>query len=304
MNHQIDCRHRASFLAGPGWRRLLRIISAVAAAAVLAGCSTIKLGYNTLPDIAYWWLDGYLDFSDEQTPRVHEELTRLHAWHRKNELPHVAEMLGRMEQLAPGPVTGAQGCALVAEAQARMNVVAEQAEPAVVSLAATLSARQLRHLERKFGKKNAEWRRESVDAPADERLERRVKRWTERLEMIYGRLEEPQRAVLRRSLAQSIYDPPRVFAELQRRQADLLRTLRQVQERPGDTAAARTLMRSWLQRAQQSPDADYRRYQQALLDEGCGTVAAVHESTNAEQRARAVRRLRGYRRDVLDLAGP
>ncbi len=55
-------------------QRLGRIICLLGLAAALAACSAIKLGYNNIDDVAYWWLDSYVDFSDEQTPRVREDL--------------------------------------------------------------------------------------------------------------------------------------------------------------------------------------------------------------------------------------
>src|SRR3954451_17700071 len=84
---------------------LARIIGLLTFAAALSGCSAIKLGYNNLDEIAYWWVDRYLDFNEEQSRRVREDLARLHRWHRQEELPEVAAILHRMEQLAPDDVS-------------------------------------------------------------------------------------------------------------------------------------------------------------------------------------------------------
>jgi len=82
--------------------RLGGIIVALALSLGLAGCSALKLGYATMPELLYWWLDGYADFNDDQEPLVRGELARLHEWHRREELPRIADALGRLEQLAPG----------------------------------------------------------------------------------------------------------------------------------------------------------------------------------------------------------
>ena len=281
--------------------RLGRIILALACALVLAGCSAIKLGYNTLPDLAFWWVDGYVDFTDAQRTEVRAEIARLHAWHRQNELPRVAEMLARMEQLAPGEITPQQACGFVREAQARMNVVADRAESAVVATAMTLNGRQLRHMERKFRNNNDTFRKEHILPPPEQQQEKRFEQMLERVEMIYGRLDEPQRAVLRQGLASSSYVASRILTERERRQQDLLQTLRRLKP---DTpvAEARTLMRGWLDRSQNAPDPAYRAWQQGLVEEGCRIFASVHASTTAAQRDQAVRRLRAYQRDLRDLA--
>jgi len=282
--------------------RLVRIIGVLALAAALGACSAIKLGYNSLPDVAYWWLDRYASFSDTQSLRVRDDLRRLHAWHRATELPRLAGLLARMEQLAPGPVTAAQACAFVPEFQARFNAVADQAEPALIATALSLSARQLRHLQRKYNDNNVSWRKEWIEIPADEQKDKRFKVLLERLEMIYGRLEEPQRVALRAGIERSLFDPQRILAERQRRQQDLLQVLRKLTAAPTSAADARAALRAYLDRAQRSPDPAYRAYQQALVDEGCRLVASVHETTTAAQRERAVRRLRDYQRDLQDLS--
>jgi hypothetical protein len=282
--------------------RFAAIIGVLTMALALAGCSAIKLGYNTLPDIAYWWLDGYVDFTDAQTPQVRAELAGLHAWHRQEELPRLAEVLGRMEQLAGGPLTAQQACAFTAEVRARLNVVAERAEPAVVALAASVDAAQLRHLERKYRSNNDTWRKEWLELAPAELKEKRFQQALERAEMIYGNLEEPQRVVLRQGIEASIFDPARLLAERQRRQQDLLQTLKRIKETAAPPAEVRAAMRGYLERAQRPPDAAQRRWQEDLLQESCRTVAAVHGSTSAAQREQAVRRLRAYQRDLRELA--
>ena len=116
-----------------GSTRIGGIILALAFALGLSACSAIKLGYNSLPNLAFLWLDGYVDFSDDQQPLVRDELARLHAWHRQQELPRVLELLARMEQMTPGEFTAQQACTVVADVRVRLNVVAEQAMPRAVA---------------------------------------------------------------------------------------------------------------------------------------------------------------------------
>ncbi|WP_342593286.1 DUF6279 family lipoprotein [Ramlibacter agri] len=269
----------------------------------LAACSAIKLGYNTLTDVSYWWLDSYIDFNEQQAPAAKQELASLHAWHRREEVPKFADLLVRMQQLAPASISPQQACGVVTEVQSRLGFAAEHAEPAILKLAASLGPAQLRHIERKYRGNNEKFTREWIQPGPEEVREKRYEQMLDKLEMIYGSLDAPQRAVLRQGIAQSIYDPQRVLAERKRRQQDLLQTLRRMQE-PGTTPdAARTALRGYLDRVQHSPDLAYRAWQDQLLQEGCRTFSAVQESTTTAQRQEAVRRLRGYERDLRELAG-
>jgi hypothetical protein len=283
-------------------RRLAGIILVLALSLGLSACSAIKLGYNTVPELAYWWLDGYADFSGGQQAQVRAELARMHAWHRQQELPRVAEVLAGMEQLAPGEISPQQACAIVADAQARMQAVTDAIGPAAGTLALTLTPRQLRHLERKFHDSNDKFRREMVDPPAADAQDKRYEQMVDRLEMVYGRLDANQRAVLRQGIAASAYDARRILADRERRQHDLFLTVRQIQRTKASPEDAREQLRAWLDRAQHAPDAGYRAWQQGLVEEGCRTFSAVHASTTSAQREQAVRRLRAYQRDLRELS--
>lgn len=283
--------------------RLAGIIVAVTLSLALSACSAVKLGYNTLPELLYFWLDGYADFNDQQEPLVRAEIARLHAWHRREELPRLAQLLGRMEQLAPQEISPQQACAIVEEVQMRMQVAADLLGPSVGTVAVTFTEPQLRHMERKFRRANDKFRKEAVTAPPGEAQEKRFNETLERLEMIYGRLDEPQRAVLRQGLARSSYDAARILADRQRRQQDLVQTLRTVNRAHMGPEEARAQLRAWLDRAWHAPDPAYRSWQEGLVQEGCRLFSAVHHSTTPAQRDQAVKRLRAYQRDLRELSG-
>jgi hypothetical protein len=49
----------------------------VCLADLLSGCSTVRLAYDSGPTLAWWWIDGYGDFSGEQAPRVKDGIRSL-----------------------------------------------------------------------------------------------------------------------------------------------------------------------------------------------------------------------------------
>ena len=73
--------------------RLSRVRAAIIVAMLCAllpmisGCSALRIGYSTAPDLVYWWLDGYVDFNADQTTRVRAVIAQWFAWHRRAELP-------------------------------------------------------------------------------------------------------------------------------------------------------------------------------------------------------------------------
>nr|WP_251010821.1 DUF6279 family lipoprotein [Variovorax paradoxus] len=281
--------------------KLARIIGVLLVASALAACSTIKLAYNNLPEFSYWWLDGYLDFDGAQTPRVRDELAQLLAWHRQNELPKIVALLQKAQALAPGDFTPAQACEMGDEVRARMVAVAEHAEPAGADLALSLGEAQLQQLERKYAKINADYRKDWLERSPARWQEKRYELLLDRNEDFYGRLDPSQRELLRQQVAQSAFDPRFIDSQRRRRQQETLALLRRFQAEKTPPAEARAAIHAYVQRIADPPPGPARDRQQALLQEGCRNMAALHERTSASQREQAARRLKAYERDLVEL---
>jgi hypothetical protein len=278
-----------------------RIIGVLLIAAALGACSAIKLAYNNLPTVSYWWLDGYLDFDGAQTPKVRDELDQLLAWHRQNELPRIASLLQEAQALAPGEVTPGQVCAMADRIRERLLAVTERAEPAGTELALSLTDAQLQQLERKYAKNNAEYRKDWLDRTPAQVQEKRYDQFLDRTEDFYGRLSTEQRELLKQQVAQSVFDPRLADAERRKRQQEALVLLRGFVASKPSPAEARTALHGYIQRIAEPPPGAWRDQQQALLQEGCRNTAALHNGTTASQRAQAVRRLQAYESDLRQL---
>jgi hypothetical protein len=281
---------------------LARIIGVLLVAAALGACSAVRLAYNNLPEVSYWWLDGYLDFDGSQTPKVRDELAQLQAWHRQNELPRVASLLQEAQAMAPGDVTAEQACRMADQIRERLLAVAERAETAGTELALSLGEAQLLQLERKYAKINAEYRKKWLDRSAAEVQEKRYEKYLDRLEDFYGRLTPEQRDLVRRQVAQSGFDPRVIDAGRRRGQQQTLEMLRRLNAGRPSAAEARAAIHAWVMRVAAPPPGPGRDQQQALLQEGCRNLAALHNTTSVSQRERAVRRLQAYEDDVRQLA--
>lgn len=281
--------------------KLSRIIGALVLGAALAACSAVKLGYNNLPDLAYWWLDGYVDFNGEQTPRVREDLASLLAWHRQTELPQIAALLQKAQALAPNDVTPAQACAFTEDIRARLLAVAYRAEVPGAELAVSLEGAQLQTLERKYAKNNADYASDWLRRTVAKQQDKRYDQFLDRNEDFYGRLDSAQRALLRQQIVQSVFDAKRVDAQRRERQQEALALLRRFVAERTPAAEARPALHAYIQRVSEPPPGPWRDYQQSVLEEGCRNVAALHNSTTPAQRQKAVERLRAYEADVRDL---
>lgn len=292
------------------WSRIIRPLLAASVLAVLTGCGAVKLAYNNLPDLTYWWVDGYADLNEPQSLLLRGELARLHDWHRKTELPRIADLLRQIQQVALADTDDEQICRLFADMRARFDAVTAHTltQPATPALAMRLTPAQFKHLETRFAKSNLEWRRERGSRDRAVRVAKRVEAEVDRAEQFYGTLDDQQRRLLQDAANRSGFDPQRVFAERVRRQQDMLETLRGVagagnnSPSGAETAQTTAALRAYAERTARSPDPIYRAYADTSMQESCQTFARLHNSTSAEQRNRAVARLAAYERDARELS--
>jgi hypothetical protein len=277
---------------------------ATLAVGLLGACSAIKIAYNQAPDLAYWWLDGYVDFNDQQSPVVREQLAALMAWHRQSELPKVATLLQKSQNLMANNVSPAQACDMFNDITALVDTVIDKALPGVAELAPTITAQQLTVMQKKQQKSIAEFTKDYISASPAERSAKRLKDAVSRSERFYGKLEAAQIAVIERTIQTSTFDAALSLKERVQRQKDGIELMRTLASTKPASPAVQTSLRSYITRSINSPDPAYRAYAQTMVREGCESFAAVHASTTPAQRANAVQVLKGYEVDVRALMKP
>nr|WP_315478876.1 DUF6279 family lipoprotein [uncultured Rhodoferax sp.] len=270
----------------------------------LSGCSAVRLAYNNAPDFGYWWLDGYFDFDGPQSLRLREDLKALQAWHRKDELPQLAETLKNLHTAAPQDVTPAQVCQLSHFLEERVQTTLDRAAPTAIALGPTLSTAQLDHLARALDKRNREWREEWLDGTPAERTERRMKKLVERAEGFYGRLNEAQLKLLQSQLDDSAFDASLQYREVLRRQQDTLQTLRALRNSSPSDIHVQAEVRALVARSLQSPDPAFRQYTERVREQACQAIATFHNRTSGPQRQRLQDTLKGYEGDARALMRP
>ena len=282
---------------------MLRIISLLACALTLAGCGmATRLAYNQSGELAYWWIDGYVDVNSQQGPRLREELASLLQWHRKTQLPLYADALQKLQPLAAGNLTEAQACAVADEVRDKLMHISTQVEPTAAWLAASLTPQQIEHLQRKYEKNSKEYSKDWSSLAPDELRKKRIKQARSRSEMLYGRLDAEQMAVLESTVDKSDFDAEATHFERQRRQRDTLQTLRKIAADKPSAAETQALIRALLDRNLNSPNPAYRALQHAQWREACASFAKVHNSTTPAQRTKALETLKEYETDFRVLA--
>ncbi len=266
---------------------------------VLGACSSIRLAYNNAPELAYFWLDRYVDFDKAQGKRVSAELEQLLRWHRSEELPLIADLLQSAQTLALQTPSGPQLCALNQVVLQRSEAIGLHAVPAAAAIVTTLSSQQLANLAKAYEKSNRKMREEWRSAQA-QGMDNRTLKSLERLEDLYGSLSSAQRRQFQDAMVTTGFDSARYLEEVQSRQQITLQTLEKL--RNADTATAQAALVAWIKMFSQSANPAYREYYAQVTAQTCQAFAQVHAQTSLAQRRHMADYLKDYEQQVRMLA--
>jgi hypothetical protein len=292
---------------------------------MLIGCSWIGLGYNRLPEITRLWLDKQLNLESTHIEPLQQDLNDLLQWHKRHQLPVIAELLHRWQSAVTAESLSADWvCQEASQVRNLLQNVSVQALPGMVRLARRLGPTQYAALQVSQQKSDAEFRKLWLDPPRrgwlqqaqasvtdtattaatsllQARQQQQLEKLQPRYDMLYGTLNAAQLADLRHTIVTSSFAPLLALRERERRAQDLLQTLQTIRALPpsSDEAAAKALVQGWLNRLNTSPHADYARASRIWLQESCTQLSRLHQLSTPAQRQHAREVLADYEAKAL-----
>lgn len=285
-------------------RNFLSGIILLAFVFALAGCSALRIGYANGDSFVYWWMNGYVNFSDEQKPWVQEEIAKFFAWHRQTQLPDYARVLAKAQQRIQQPVSAAEVHGDFALMRERAERVFEHALPALTTLALSLTPQQIANIERKFASNNDKYRKEYLRSSPDELQQARFDKVMKQAEFWFGSFNAAQREAIRHASDARPLDYQLWLAERQRRQSELIRILNKVQaERPSREATA-ALLRGYMGGVLENfTYRENRQFFEASREGMAQLTAHIINNATPAQKMHATRRMQKLIEDGHALAG-
>ena len=267
---------------------------------ILGGCSAVVPAYNNAPFAIHWWLDSYADFDAAQSTRVKADLAQLHAWHRKEDLPRITQMLQTVQAAAPGDLRPEQVCGWYGEGLDYARGFGQRSAPVIAATVPMLKPAQAERVRRELAKSAKTWRGKWLDARPSDQLDERLDKALDNVKTWYGSASPAQTALLRSQLESTPYDTALSWKELQRRHADIVETIDM--QRGQTIERAQPVIEKLLERSLVSPDPVYRGYLERIIAADCAHLAEFHASTSPSQRRHMADKLASYGRDLQKLA--
>jgi len=149
-----------------------RIFAALAAAAALAGCSSVRIAYDNADHFLRWRLGGYLDLRGDEQRGLYRSIDAFLVWHRAQALPRYAalseEAARRLDDGLSREDLNWGYDALTAQARESLRAAATQIAPVLDRM----NAEQVAYLEKRLADDDRKFAREHLRGSERERRER------------------------------------------------------------------------------------------------------------------------------------
>lgn len=277
-------------------------LAAIALLALVAACSTLKLGYNNADSLLVFALDSYFDLDDEQERLARERARTIVAWHRATQLRDYVELIETAGRRLETHIGADEVLAYYAEMNRRMLAIGERSAPDLAALALTLTPAQIAHFADKLAQDSAKARRQMERDGGRGALEARVKTAVGRVKDWFGSVTPEQERLIRASLAQRPGGHAWWMAERERRQRELIDILQRiVAERPAPEQAARWFEQYFARLTQPADPERHAELQRFRLGNAELIASLINAASPAQKRA-LLKKLRGYAEDFTTLA--
>jgi uncharacterized protein DUF6279 len=274
-------------------KSVLKVTLALAAA-LLAGCTALRLAYDNADTYLLFRAKSYLDLDAKSSDELDERIDEFFAWHRRTALPQYA----RLSEEAAKRVTRGLSRedlvwgydSLVAHARQSLRFAAERVAP----LLDRLTPQQVAHMERRFAEDNRKFAREYLRGSEAERRKRRARRLEERLEDWVGNLSHVQAEKVRQfSERTPLYDELRA-KDRQRMQAEFVDMIRKRE--------AQKRLPDWIANWDHGRDPAHLAASERFRQEYLALLLEIDKTLAPEQRNRAAANFRRYAEDFRVLA--
>ena len=159
---------------------------------LLSGCSVISVAYNNVDTLIRWTASDYFDFNASQQTQFDRSLRRIHAWHRKEELPKYAMLCTEMAKRVEAGLTSADLDWADNVVEERRIFMAQYISGDLAAVLSTIKIEQIDIMNMKLAKENEKFRKEHLDGTPEALEKKHVKKSIERIEDWIGGLGADQ----------------------------------------------------------------------------------------------------------------
>lgn len=284
----------------PAISNFLRLFLCACILMLAAGCSMVRVGYGQVDTLAGWMAHDYFDLEPVQRDDFSRRFEKLHAWHRRDQLPEYAQFLAETKIRAQRGISATDILWLIDGMKSRYAVIAVRAAPDAADLLAGLSDTQIDHLRREIGRMNEKFLKENRTLESvSVRRQRQQRTALAQIRDWVGPLSTSQESRIITMLQQVPLSDALRHEDRQRRQREFLTLL---ETRNTERKLFNQRVRDWLLNWERNRPPELARSFEESWIKRAEFYAAVDKMLTPEQRSHLTHRLQDYIDDFRYLA--
>ena len=285
-----------------GWKRAFSGCIVALASVLTSGCSTLDFSYSIAPTALTLLADNYMDLDGDQETLVKERIVVLREWLRVNEALGYARFLNEVRARAAGKVALEDVRWLTEEGRRRWNPLGARIAAEMVELAPRLTPENLTALRRKFARNNAEFTKDTIEAPLERQREKRFERVKDNAERWYGSFDDAQLERFKAISDARTFDARLFQQDRIRRQSLVLAILTGLMDKSISRPEGEARLTQLMTQFDRGRSAEYQAVAAAYLAQSQALTMEIANQATPAQRDTAQRRFKRWVDDLTALA--
>lgn len=267
----------------------------------LGACSVLQMVYDQAPRYVQWRTNVAHHFDDAQYEVARGAIREWFAWHRRDQMPRMAEALKQASEDVRGPVSPELACE---RRETYLQLAKEgiaQATPLAAAVMVRLGPKQTQRVQVFFEDTNADYRKRYLADDPKVQAQRAVEFLEQWGSLVYGRFTPEQRSRWAQAFQALPFDAGTILGEFQRFQTAYVQLLKDAQAQQLPPAVVSQRLQALLLDGIDPQEPVRKAQMQRWVQAGCAFASTLQAQTTAEQRERASRTLAGWQADVREI---
>ena len=268
---------------------------------LITACSTVRFAYNQGDTLIRWWIDDHIGLTAEQEVITRELLEQQFWWHRTEQLADVSKTLEQLRGQLKRPLSTDEVNQFSDDLKKFIYAIAKKTTPDAAKIFVTLQSNQIEAMQKRMQRGNEKFAKEWLPPGLEKQNKVRADKVIDRVEWLFGSINKEQAEKIRQHINNHPLDMNMVYQERLRRQSDLIKIVKSIQQNKLNQQQAEELLTVYLKNFEYGTTKEQQAFGKRRSAIGVQLSSFITQIMNDEQRKYASSRVETWALDVQEL---
>jgi hypothetical protein len=268
---------------------------------LITACSTVRFVYNQGDTLIRWWIDDHIGLTADQEFLTRELLEQQFWWHRTEQLTDVSKTLEQLRRQLNRPLSTQEVSQFSDDLKKLIYAIAKKTTPDAAKLFVTLQSNQIETMQKRMQKGNEKFAKEWLPPGLEKQNKIRADKVIGRVEWLFGSINKEQEEKIRQHIKNNPLDMNIVYQERLRRQNDLIRIIKSINQNKLNQQQAEELLTVYMKNFEYGTTKEQQDFGKRRAALGVQLSSFITQIMNDEQRKYASGRVETWALDVQEL---